>query len=534
MACPVLPDDDDLALDEAALGELTPAERARYERIMQDAHDVRRGVKRRPLSYVDFVNRVTGGRYQWYAYALVLASVLQRVADGVLRRVMVFAPPRHGKSEAVSRLFPAYYLYRHPTRWVGLASYGAELANSLSRLARGYYFDAQGMRTTGSVKHWETGKGGGMWSAGVAGTQAGKGFHLGIIDDPIKNAEDAASEKVRTKQREWWQSVFYPRSEPNGAIVIITTRWHEADLAGWLLEEERTMQDDPSALERWHVVNFEAIKESDEDREARERREGFRLIPASCSVEPDWRRTGEALCEERYPLRDLLRIAKRIGAYYWNALFQQRPRPREGALFKVEWLLPIDLDVAQRLIRDDPGALVVRFWDVAGTEDAGDFTVGALMAMLSNGLALMLDVARGQWHPDERFRQQRACALADAEQYGEDKYVVWGEEQPGGIGKDYNLAFRRNLAGFVARLATPTGNKVRRAEGFAVAASARNVRMARAPWNGTVRRELADFPRGANDDIVDGFAGAYARLWRAHDRQRRLRARQASGGTRTA
>src|SRR5450759_2271995 len=107
---------------------LTPDERKRYDRLVSQAREIRNGNAYEPKTFRQFVDYVTGGRYQWYRYAIVLASVLQRVADGILKRVLVFAPPRHGKSEAVSRLFPAYYLYRHPERFVGLTSYGAQLA----------------------------------------------------------------------------------------------------------------------------------------------------------------------------------------------------------------------------------------------------------------------------------------------------------------------------------------------------------------------------------------------------------------------
>src|SRR4051812_14553384 len=148
----ILPDTDVAADVAEALAYLTPAERARYHAIAREERAVQRGELKRPLTIFEFVDRVSGGRFKWYTYARVLAGVLQRVADGTLSRVMVFAPPRHGKSELVSRLFPAYYLYRHTDRWAGLVSFGAELANTLSRAARGNYYHARGERERGSVK----------------------------------------------------------------------------------------------------------------------------------------------------------------------------------------------------------------------------------------------------------------------------------------------------------------------------------------------------------------------------------------------
>src|SRR5690606_21222806 len=123
------------------------------------------GTRRRALSYRDFVSLVNP-RFRWYRHAEALAAVLQRVADGEVSRLMVFMPPRHGKSEEVSRLFPAYYLLRHPAHWVGLSSYAADLAYTFSRAARDNYQRAGGAvrRDAAGVTHWETGGGGGMWA----------------------------------------------------------------------------------------------------------------------------------------------------------------------------------------------------------------------------------------------------------------------------------------------------------------------------------------------------------------------------------
>ncbi len=153
---------------------------------------------------------------------------------------MVFMPPRHSKSETVSRLFTAYYLYRHPERFVGLASYGADLAYTLSRAARDNFVKACGQlsKAAKAVKQWLTSTGGGLWAAGVGGPATGKGFHLGVIDDPIKDAEEAASDKIRQRNKDWLSSVFQTREEPGGAIVVLQTRWHEDDLSGYLLSME--------------------------------------------------------------------------------------------------------------------------------------------------------------------------------------------------------------------------------------------------------------------------------------------------------
>lgn len=170
----------------------------------------------------EFIRRANP-KYEFYPHAETLIAVLQRVADGELRRVMFFMPPRHSKSETVSRLFSAYYVYRFPMRWAAITSYGAKLAYSLSRNARNHYVLGGGSLAgdAAAVEKWETGQGGGLWATGVGGSATGFGFHLGIIDDPLKDAEAASSEQVREKQRDWYRSTFSTREEPGGAIVLV-------------------------------------------------------------------------------------------------------------------------------------------------------------------------------------------------------------------------------------------------------------------------------------------------------------------------
>lgn len=275
------------------------------------------------LSFAEFIGLVNP-KYKWSIMSERLVALLQRVADGELKRLMVFIPPRHGKSELISRLFSAYYLYRHPDKWVGINSYAADLAYTLSRAARSNFRDAGGQisEESSAVKHWETTQKGGCWAAGVGGPITGKGFSLGIIDDPLKNFEEAASEAIRSKQKDWYDSTFYTRAEEDAAIVVLQTRWHEDDLSGWLLSKEK--EDEP---ERWHIVSMEAIKQ--------EQPPDF---PPSCTLEQDWRQAGEPLNPSRFSLNRLLKISKRIGGYFWGALYQQRPVPLEGGMIKAQWV----------------------------------------------------------------------------------------------------------------------------------------------------------------------------------------------------
>lgn len=421
-------------------------------------------------------------KFVWYAHCEALAKVLIRVANDEFRRVMVFMPPRHSKSEEVSRLFSAYYLSLHPDRWIGINSYAAELAYTLSRSAReNFQRNAGRVKSDASaVKHWETYEGGGLWAAGVGGPITGKGFHLGIIDDPLKNAEEAASETIRNKQREWYGSTFYTREEPGGAIVIIQTRWHEDDLSGWLLSEEQG--DEP---ERWHVVSFEALKERDAPK-----------LPETCTLEPDLRSEGEALCPERYSVERLKKIAERVGGYFFSALFQQRPTAKEGSFFKVAQLKVEGAAPA--------GLTLCRGWDLAATEQGGDYTAGARIGKAPDGLWWITDVARGQWGPDEVERQLLLTSALDGR-----GSRLWLPQDPGQAGKKQASHLTRLLAGYVVKAEPVTGDKQTRAAAFAAQVNAGNVRMVRGEWNKAFVEELRSFPVGKHDDQVDAVASAF-------------------------
>lgn len=435
-------------------------------------------------SFRQFVEQVNP-RYLWYHHCQVIADAAERVATSEISRLMLFVPPRHSKSESISRLFTAYYLRRFPDRWVGLTSYSADLAYVLSRAAQNNYLQSGGALNAqaGAVKHWETTRGGGLWAAGVGGPITGKGFHLGILDDPLKNAEEAASEVIREKQKEWYSSTFYTRAEPGAAIVIIQTRWHEDDLSGWLLSNEKEQP------EGWHIVNLPALAEdADPDR-----------WPSTCTVEPDWREPGAALCPERYDADRLRAIQSRIGGYFFDALYQQRPSAREGEFFKVHQLQIVDAAPAQ--LRQ------CRAWDLAATSGGGDYTAGVLLGQDAAGLWYVSDVRRGQWTPDDRNAVMRLAAQTDG-----GAVRIRLAQDPGQAGVDQSQHLTRLLAGFTVRSERVSGDKAVRASGFAAQVNAGNVRLVRGAWNADFIEELRQFPQGRNDDQVDAAADAFSEL----------------------
>lgn len=250
-----------------------------------------------------FARHCSGNRWYPAKHLVELSEKLMDVATGDITHLMIFMPPRHGKSELTSKYFPAWYLGKYPDNRVILTGYEADFAAQWGYKARNIMhehgpalFNLTVAGNSSARDRWDiAGHLGGMSTAGVGGAITGKGAHLLIIDDPIKNAEEANSKTYRDKSYDWYRSTAYTRIEPGGSVVIIQTRWHEDDLSGRLLKEEP---------EKWTVVNLPALAE-----------EGDSLD----------RQPGEALFPKRYDVSALLDIKRTVGSYWWNALYQQRP-----------------------------------------------------------------------------------------------------------------------------------------------------------------------------------------------------------------
>jgi hypothetical protein len=293
----------------------------------------------------------------------LILSKLEGVERGQISRLMIFLPPRHGKSLIASALFPSWYLGRRPDRHVIFASYGQELADDFGRRVRNFivdpihqaiFPDCRFSEDSTAAHRFGTTRGGLYYAVGRGGPITGRGANLLIIDDPIKDREEANSETIRRSLHEWFASVAYTRLAPGGAVVIIQTRWHEDDLAGWLLREH--------ASENWDVLSLPAIAEQNEK----------------------FRREGEPLWPERFSLETLNRIRDAIGGAAWASLYQQRPAAAEGAIFKRHWwqIYRLPLTVAMNRI--------IQSWDTAykrGTEN--DFSVCTTWGAGENGLYLL-------------------------------------------------------------------------------------------------------------------------------------------------
>lgn len=291
-------------------------------------------------------------------------------------RLMIFMPPRHGKSEIGSRSFPAWHLGRYPDHEFIGCSYGSDLANGFSRKVRDVVKDpsfnavfpeCRVNKDSQSVEQWLTTSGGGYSAAGVGGPITGKGAHVLVIDDPVKNRADAESATARDSVWDWYTSTAYTRLAPGGGVLVILTRWHDDDLAGRLLRKQQEGEGD-----EWVVVEYPAQAISDEL----------------------FRKAGEPLHAERYDNEALERIKRAVGSRDWQALYQQNPTPEEGEYFEksmFQWYGPKDIP--------DYGDLnFYTAWDFAiGQKEQNDYSVGVTVGVDKHDNTYVVDVQRGHW-----------------------------------------------------------------------------------------------------------------------------------------
>jgi predicted phage terminase large subunit-like protein len=211
---------------------------------------------------------------------------------------------------------------------------------------------------------------------------------------------------------------------------------------------------------------------------------------------------GPALWPERYSEADLIEIRNTIGEYFFAALFDGDPVPKTGGMFQAEWFRQNVIDMPA-----PPDAQRVRFWDLAASEGKGDYTVGLLMAAPSgNGPFIVEELIRGQWGVEKVDELVLQTARFDRQRFPSIK--IRGEQEPGRSGKKAVEAFVKMLAGYDVQCELNSGSKADRARPLASQAGIGNVKLVRGPWIESFISELALFPRGKHDDIVDAASGA--------------------------
>jgi predicted phage terminase large subunit-like protein len=424
-------------------------------------------------------------RHVDYVDNLLQDLVIRKLKDQGYAGIIVEEPPRHGKSELCSHYFPSWYLGAFPDERVVLCSYEADFASLWGRKARNtlerwgkQIFGVEVNRRSSAADRWDIeGFQGGMITAGVGGAITGRGADVLVIDDPVKNAQEANSKVIRDRTWDWYQSTARTRLEPQGVILIIMTRWHEDDLAGRLLAEQES---DPLA-DKFLRVSFPAICESKDD-----------LLG---------RQIGEALWDERYPIEELERIAASVGTYVFSALFQQRPAPKSGGMFQRENF---------QIVQAYPRRLkkVVRHWDFAATDQQySDYTSGVKMGITHDGDIYVLDVRHFKGTPKKVQDVFKRTVRADG--HGCKQQI---EKERGSAGTHVVDTYSRMMASYDVKGKLPTGDKEVRAGPYSAAVERHDVYLVEAPWNEEYLQEHESFPYGRNDDQVDASSGAFEML----------------------
>lgn len=439
-------------------------------------------------AYIEIVNP----DFRFYAWNEIAIARLQEVADGKLLRLLIQVPPRHGKSE-LAKLFAGYYLLRHPRRYVGVCGYGADLTYPFSRTSRYYFKLAGGILNpeAQAVTLWETRDRGGCWAASVGGSVTGKGAHLAILDDPLKDREEAESKAVIRTLHSWYKSSFRTRINPeDGAIVIIQTRWSEVDAIGLALDLEENAPEE--YREGWHLIDFPATYEPWELRPR---------IPECVTVEEDFRTVvGTPLCPERYDARALGIIRATLGSREWNCLYQQNPVALEAAIFRASWWkyrTQVAAD-GSRL----PRARVIISVDCA-FEDAGtsDFVCVAILGQRVDGTFDVIDVI------NERLDVVKTMAVIKEQVKKWSPSAVLIEKAANGHAVIQMM--RKKIPNIVPIKPSEGGSKVTRAQGAAPMIEAGSVFLPLdAHWLPFVIDQFSTFPVGKNDDAVDAITQA--------------------------
>jgi predicted phage terminase large subunit-like protein len=390
--------------------------------------------------------------------------------------LIIKCPPRHGKSDLISRYLPPHFLGLFPDREVIACTYSDDKAGDISRDSRRIFdsekyaelFDVKLSKESSSIKSWHTDRGGKTLWAGVGGGITGSGYHLGIIDDYLKNREQAESETIRRTQWEWLTNVFLTRRAPVSITIILATPWHTDDLIGRIEQRVKDDKDFPA----FRSITFPAQSDSYEDQY---------LFRARFTVE--WYESQKAA----------------LGEYGWQSLMQCDPSPRGGNLFRVENIKTGEC----------PNIEYVRAWDLASStaermSEDPDYTVGALVGIVRKEQAgvrwlevYLKDVIR--FREEAPRRNQIICETA-AKDGDAVKIAI---ERVGAYKDAYNEIQNLLIKSRIVWGITVSTDKVSRATKLETAIATGNFTVSPKCWNDDIKKEFASFPSGKHDDIID-------------------------------
>lgn len=418
----------------------------------------------------------------------LLLSKLYEVSRTKHGRMMIFMPPGSAKSTYASVVFPSDYLGAIPGSKIILASYGDDLARKLGRRTRSIIkqpryrgiWNAVLTAESSAAQEFTLTNGSEYMARGILGGVTGNRANGIIIDDPIKGRDQANSPIIRDRTFAAYEDDLKTRLIPGGWICIIQTRWHEDDLSGRILPENWNGESGKILCKDgnyWEVICLAAKCEQENDPLGRE---------IGVYLWPEWFDRKHWDQFEQNPRT-------------WAALFQQRPAPLEGDLFKPDQIKVIDAIPAGNI-------KWCRGWDLASSPE-GDYTAGGKLGRLEDGRYIIADMARMRVGPDQRD----AAMINIASQDGRGIRISIPQD-PGQAGKTQVLYLTRALSGYNVKSSPETGDKITRAEPFAAQVNVGNVLMLRGDWNQALINEMRVFPNGAHDDQIDSLSRAFSEI----------------------
>jgi predicted phage terminase large subunit-like protein len=427
----------------------------------------------------------------------LLNSELVQLLDTTDGRLTASVAPQEGKTQLASKTFPLWALIQNPELRIAIVSYEHNVARRISRAIRdqitihGADLGLAIRQDVSAQNEWQlAGHGGGVYSTGIGGALTGRPVDLMVIDDPVKDREQADSETYRERAWDWWLEVGATRLAPGAPVAVIATRWHESDLIGRLLSAE-----DGGT---WRVVNVPAQADHD---------------PAKGQTDPLDRQPGEFMVSARGRSPEQWESIKtRSGSRTWNALYQGRPAPAEGALFKRDaWSrytepLAIERGDGSMWVPVSPGDQLAASWDLAFKgADSSDYVVGQVW--LRRGVHLyLLDMVRRRMTFTETLAEVKRLAVRWPQ-----AVLKLVEDKANGPAVIDMLS--RSVPGLIP--VEPEGGKIARANSATPFVEAGNVHLPTAALLPNVEElveEAAAFPTGAHDDAVDAMTQAINRL----------------------
>lgn len=459
----------------------------------------RRELQRRKL--IEFVKAFHPNyKAGWVHYDICtrLERFSREVTEGKSPRLMLLVPPRHGKSQIASKMFPAWHLGHNPLHEFICCSYGEALALDFSRDCRdlirttqfGRIFPATQLNSEFmAAGSWRTKSatgfgGGGYNAAGVGGPITGKGANILIIDDPVKNAEEADSVDIRNKHWDWYRSTAYSRLAPGGGVLVIQTCWHYDDLQGRLQQEMQDNPDDPD-VDQFEIIRYPAIAEEDEE---------FRL-------------KGEPLHPVRYGVDQLNKIKRTLGPRFWAALYQQSPIIEEGAYFTKDMFRYRDKPLTREFI-DRCNQYIA--WDFAISEkQTNDWTVGTVVAQDYEDNLHVVKQVRFKTNSTDKIIDEilKLAKEFPNAMFGAEDGMIWRTlRQP----LEKRMQETRIYMSITdENILKPIRDKMVRARPLQARMQLGKVTFPKgAVWVDDLIREALRFPAGAHDDTIDSLAWA--------------------------